>query len=833
MEDIEMAQQQAVVVQAQQQLQQQRQQEAQARQQIQEQQAKLVSPQVMRAGGGIQNLLNRQIAAEQLGQSQAKVEEFSGQLSTYEKQVQQAQSQLSNIQAEKSAFKTAQALFAKGIPSITAKGTPEYKYLVQLETNRNITEKETGYITDAVKAYNAGDPTKLNALPNLKQLQKKGIIKFEKVDVATNQPDRLNTSNIFIPKVETSTIPIGGGMFALVSAAPVQQKPVSEVQLAPTIGQKLKEATQGNFIKGTLNFLGSQAQELFSKSQQIAAKKGDTSAYYQSEPILNIAGIAPVVAAYSTPYLGEALLIGGGAESVIRGQTATERLLGLGEVGLGLYGASILGSNLAAKQELKAFEKSPTLIGGARLEGEKSGIDILTGLKTTDNTAYLTKIVQPFYKSGEARFTLESGRGVALSVSKAKDVNINLFESGGFGTILPSEPRIGNTLLSPSTEVTKAIEGGQAAVGKVYTKSIIKGEGIIKGETFIGSLKKVETPIPEYTPFIGASKEKENIIFVLGGKPKKLKLNLLTGESFIQGDIGIIGKIKRITPKEPSNIFNPGTTKTILKTKQTIATSAASKQLIEQALKTTLKVPTSNILTKAPILKGITQLIKPVSSQKLQQSLIQILKQTIKQNTAVVTKQVTILKEEARLKQPTMTAQSTSVINLGRLRQISLLGLSSSTKTLQVPRVSSPQMPRTKTTEITPIIPIKLSSQGKSTYEKLNFGKKSQGYKVKIRKQGRILTIGENLPIGRALKLGALNVKSGTQQTFALEKAGTTTLEDINYKPSARLFAVPKTARARISDITFTERRGTTLSERQEVSALQSSRRRRKSVFFK
>lgn len=251
-------------------------------------------------------------------------------------------------------------------------------------------------------------------------------------------------------------------------------------------------------------------------------------------------------------------------------------------------------------------------------------------------------------------------------------------------------------------------------------------------------------------------------------------------------------------------------------------TSLAESLAIKSSVKSSVGLNT-NIQTK----QISSQLVKPITKQSL------INNQEVKESGRTIseTKPISNLTQPSALSQPSQEKEAL------KFNEVQISNLKSETKQTQEFKTTQSTknefvITSPKPTTTTSII-FKLSSKSKlKEILKSKIGK--QGYRVKARKGGKILTIGENLPIGRALQLGARYVKSGTQQTFGIEKSGFTNLEDINYTPSARLFTIPKTQRARIGSLSFTERRGLTLTERPEVKGLQLARRNKgRKLFFK
>ena len=143
------------------------------------------------------------------------------------------------------------------------------------------------------------------------------------------------------------------------------------------------------------------------------------------------------------------------------------------------------------------------------------------------------------------------------------------------------------------------------------------------------------------------------------------------------------------------------------------------------------------------------------------------------------------------------------------------------TPKIPTPKYNEPKVPRTI---ITP--KIDRDNKPKST-NVFNRETLSKAFEVLVRSKGKINVVGKGLTRGEALRLGVKTTKGSTAQTFAIRESGTTTKRDINYKVPEQLFSTPKRKSTLINDMTFTERRGKTLTERKEITSLKSSKRRK------
>lgn len=121
----------------------------------------------------------------------------------------------------------------------------------------------------------------------------------------------------------------------------------------------------------------------------------------------------------------------------------------------------------------------------------------------------------------------------------------------------------------------------------------------------------------------------------------------------------------------------------------------------------------------------------------------------------------------------------------------------------------------------------KISKSSFSLFKKKRFAAlKFKAFETQVKKRGRFETIGRGLPLGRALRLGAVRTATTLSQTFRLVPKGFTSLKDIQYSVPSRIFTKPKRA---VGGIAFVERRGMTLKRGTgEIPQIQAARRKLK-----
>jgi hypothetical protein len=338
-------------------------------------------------------------------------------------------------------------------------------------------------------------------------------------------------------------------------------------------------------------------------------------------------------------------------------------------------------------------------------------------------------------------------------------------------------------------------------------------------------------------------------------KPYKL-YNYQTGSKDItmpfsraSGKIPVI-KGKSIVFELPSQV-EEGTSATTLQVLKPSAKSVETFKKMQVAASKTIpkvKMPsfkTSNVpvsIEVAPVLKLAKRgalSTEAITSSSVKTIPAQVI--TVKPNQVLISKEETSQKNIQVLK-PGFVSREFN-ISLPKSTEISKSTVIQENrnilKEMLKSRQESKQMQKTAQISRTTLKPAEvLKPKGKiTTTFKLNptssakvrlkaaFAKLGKGYEVLIRSKKKIVSIGKNLPLGKALELGVKRTKAGTEQTFALRESGVTSLEDISYKVPSNLFAAPKRARTRITPLTFTERRGKTLTTGAEIRGLKSARR--------
>ena len=181
---------------------------------------------------------------------------------------------------------------------------------------------------------------------------------------------------------------------------------------------------------------------------------------------------------------------------------------------------------------------------------------------------------------------------------------------------------------------------------------------------------------------------------------------------------------------------------------------------------------------------------------------------------------LTKLEQKPRTEQvPKIITKTRGRTKLGTAQQLAPL-------TRQVPKTKTKTKTKTRTTTKPFILPrAKLS--GLSKKKKVKIKKKGeQAFEVQVKRFGQFKTIGAPLPKGKALKKGATVTKATLAATFRIVPKGITTLKDIKFKPSAKVYRAPK--RKVTPYPTYIERRGFRLSTGSEVSEIKTAKRRKR-----
>lgn len=394
----------------------------------------------------------------------------------------------------------------------------------------------------------------------------------------------INKINTQLPRSDRINIPenkIRGGLFSTVSAQEINPntgRPYGVVSKPEIIKNPKDYIKEKGYIKGTLDYLGSKVSGKIDKYQ---VKSGN---YYQQESIRNAGQILPSVLAYSTPYLGEALLVSGGTETVIRNvpkikSEPKESLLNIGEglveSGLGTVGGVSRYSNLRLTREASKLKDAPTTVRGVRFQNTKSGTDVIFGMKQTNPSGFMDRVLnvreqtafsrveQPFVNTKKGTL-LENGRSYSVILTKTPKgytYETSAFKQSGRVVKSPGATAVRRTVYNTKVNYVKEPIEANIGLGKVRMRKVVSNTGTIAENrnplfsdefyTTTSSSEKFGGKDFEDIFFSGMGKKNpnnKNVLNILSGKVEKIRI---TGDG-----MGIPKAIVRPNVKGKIRVFN-------------------------------------------------------------------------------------------------------------------------------------------------------------------------------------------------------------------------------------------------------------------------------------
>jgi len=197
------------------------------------------------------------------------------------------------------------------------------------------------------------------------------------------------------------------------------------------------------------------------------------------------------------------------------------------------------------------------------------------------------------------------------------------------------------------------------------------------------------------------------------------------------------------------------------------------------------------LLTDTFIRTREPQILKPVSSFKLDEGQVQITQQ--KEDTGFRNIVSPISLERTRTTEETKLVQSpveiTQTRQVQETRQVQQQAQRITTRVTQETKIKTPPRPPRKKKFAWLDLPSAEIGTKSKIVEFLNTKK---AYDVFIRRKGKELLIGKKLPVGLATKRGTEEVLGTLAASFTLKEAGTTSARDINFKAPERLFRPSK-----------------------------------------
>lgn len=341
------------------------------------------------------------------------------------------------------------------------------------------------------------------------------------------------------------------------------------------------------------------------------------------------------------------------------------------------------------------------------------------------------------------------------------------------------------------TSISELLATNKPAIAKITPKGFTLEQSRSFGYAFVTGVKpELEAVVKVGSQFQKIGKGKYTSF---GGK------NILLDE-FISLDESIIGSSKLnkklYSPSEISSSYRFGSREPLIESeslsytgKQSSSKSLSSSKII---IRPSSSIINSKVKTSSKIISSSEKRISPSFSNIVKGSDLKTSK----------TKIPSLVKSpKSSLRSPNSTipySNITSLITIPRTPELP--------KTIK-PRVRSRRKPRLRT------LPT---------------------YSVLIRRRGKFKQIGEDLLLGRALKVGDLRIRQTLGRTFKIKKSGRKKDvfdTDINFNPSPKVFRTYKIKKGKKESLpfgTFIQKSKYSLSNPLEVLEIKQSRRRKR-----
>lgn len=580
-----------------------------------------------------------------------------------------------------------------------------------------------------------------------------------------------------------------------IETSPVTGKPYGLVTAAPTKSEQYKALTQQQgYVKGTLSYLGEKLSGAYSSAENKLGLQGKPISSYQPEAISKALSVAPAVGAYAVPYVGTALMVAGGGETIYKAPTLGGKAMGVVEVGLGLFGIKAQANNLKVAAINRAVEEGRyTTVFKGTLENENlkvisatkvPGIEkpvmtlskfevqqpnTFTGVSIQRNiisptkesltgyeTIAQTKEIQGIPKAVSVVET-KLGKATTAEVIQAKPF-ISQSGSQNLGTIYYNpQKRLGmiDTIGTTAGEKIKLKQVGQdfSSKGTITTD---KSAALVKIQEKIS--KNVQTPQGIITI---KEKAPENVFEYISG-PTKLRISKssffdrsLVFRRNIAGTIEVKSGTEQVGKGVVTELLQKAPISSIQKEIQANVKLAASKEVQQlenkidlfglakvegQAAKSIVREvsPTVEVITKpAQVIQVESkQVLATIPSTTTQQRIDNISSTVL--GSATQTKQVSI-NEQSNI----IDLKQGETSKLG-VRDISLVSNISKSESKSQIKQSSTGENVLKTTPKPPIIPIKFKPSTKKKNSKIISDIiASKEFKVFVKQRGKDIEIGK------------------------------------------------------------------------------------------
>ena len=231
----------------------------------------------------------------------------------------------------------------------------------------------------------------------------------------------------------------------------------------------------------------------------------------------------------------------------------------------------------------------------------------------------------------EKGFTFEGGQGTTYRLQENL-INSNLkavsFETGGRGLNLGTPKVVTNI---PGMKITKELTDFSSSLGRGYIKPLAQADytitkGVIGGNFRLDAIGKMgEATQPKTTfNFFGIGKEEKGFLNILGGKPTKMRYDIVKNVYTISGKPNILAKIKVITPKDLMGGFNGGGGQILKSVTKQKYTGSYAESLLRTSAKSMVTIPKTSVISK--VSPAFTTQFKQVTITKTEPR--QVTKQT-------------------------------------------------------------------------------------------------------------------------------------------------------------------------------------------------------------
>jgi len=478
---------------------------------------------------------------------------------------------------------------------------------------------------------------------------------------------------------------------------PKTGRPYGTTGVAPTFPEQYKQTVQKfGYVKGTPAFGGYKTQRAFELHQKKRFAAGDTSAYYQSKGMSNLAFLTPAVTPYFTP-ISPYLLAAGGAEELVTpagqkriqqkqktyqekeiyGYKPSPTVAGImaygqpvAEVGIGLLGMRSQYKSYQAKKALKAPQKTQFFAEQTPME-DFSKVDVLA--KTTKARKETYSLSKQIVKSSGTK-TAGIAKGYIIEGGKITQKAIKQGKIKPFYSIGSSETAGTGTYVKEYSGIKMGKSIGEGSLSKAATQ--IKGDPV-KIQKVVGAAEPVGDA---------------GMFRFIGGTPKSLRI-YKSGRLTQTATPDIFGIIKT-SPISIEGFGQPIKISSAVQKSVVHQVSAISSavQAAAPATKTSgisslffgvsgITSGTSSLsaakTTQKPEVIGAAQLIAPISREKTEQK------------TKVIPEQTTLQTQE--------TKQESRVAIIPSMVTQTLIATKEETKQTQGIGLIAAQIPVTKT----------------------------------------------------------------------------------------------------------------------------------------